>query len=153
MFKVSTTDKAEAMRTGKEYLDSRFYNFINVLKTTKIHRCEYCKTTMKENTNFNYKQKYCSKWCYEMEHLPEIKNTCLDCGIALKPILRNKKSHLSSGTYPKRCRQCKMDRHINLTKAKFGRFSFYKHLNLRLYPELIDIYEEAKKSHTSTKIK
>lgn len=61
MFRVSTTNKAEAERTGKVYLDSKFYINIRALKPRKNRLCKNCGVVLRfegNNTN-NNKVDYC----------------------------------------------------------------------------------------------
>lgn len=52
-------------------------------KMIKIERCNYCRAELSIGTELKWREKgYCSEWCHEMEHLPEVKHVCKRCGIA-----------------------------------------------------------------------
>lgn len=103
--KVSTTDKEEAERTGKEYLDPEFFKNIPS-KLIIPKRCKWCRDTLHYKSSKKYfRLGYCSEWCYEIEHPPKL-HVCKECGIVVEPF-KNKKTGCSSGTYPKYCEEHK----------------------------------------------
>lgn len=112
--KVSTTNKEEADRTGKEYLSDKFIESIKVFKKIEVNRCKYCRRVLPENPLNTYGQKneYCDKWCYEMENPPVIKHLCKVCNLPSDPVMRkskykNSKKINRSGVYKKICDVCR----------------------------------------------
>lgn len=73
---------------------------------TKIFRCNYCRVVLgngRERNKHNKLYGYCSEWCHEMEHLPEVKNVCYTCGVVVEPIPRGNTKHKGGAVYPKMC--------------------------------------------------
>ena len=81
------------------------------IKSVVIKRCNYCRTIMpiksaKDMSRYTvvYKNGYCSKWCYEMDNLPEVKHICYICGMSIAPYKR--KNGYDTGIYPKNHKEC-----------------------------------------------
>lgn len=120
--KITTTNRKEAKKTGKEYLGKEFYKEMDKLKNPKISRCKYCKDILPKALFYSfkpyYKLGYCSEWCWDMENPPEIKRVCKfikedgeECGLVTLPCLR--KDGRRSGMYYKYCEE-----HIRKSKIK-----------------------------------
>lgn len=92
------------------------YNFtMDKLFTTlnpKIKRCKWCAKILRYNEEGSMcKIGYCSQWCHEMEHPPEIEHVCKNCGDVVNPYITNKTVNnrtytVSTGTYPVYCKGC-----------------------------------------------
>lgn len=114
---VSTTNKIEAEKTGKIYLDKEFFIWMNKMKPKKIHRCEECKIVinLQSKTIRKHKNKvFCGEWCRdEYKFRSEQLHTCKKCGETVEPFLREGKKKngnivfRKTGIYPKYCSNCR----------------------------------------------
>lgn len=60
LHRVTTKDKEEAIKTGKIYLDNKFYKIINGFQIKKHKKCKNCGVVLRfEKTDKNNEVNYC----------------------------------------------------------------------------------------------
>lgn len=98
----------------------------------EIIRCHYCRCIIDFGVTVKWRSKgYCSEWCHEMEHLPEIKHTCngiLDdgsvCGIACEKT-KNEDGKFSR-SWRRSCDSCYFKKHGYIYQNKNRKYKKYE---------------------------
>lgn len=72
---IMSKEKFKTRDVDKVYVIDNLNSLIPSLP--KIVRCYYCRHIIGIGVDLKWRSSgYCSEWCHEMEHLPEIKHTC-----------------------------------------------------------------------------